>query len=479
VAAGPAGGTVSGAPLRDPDSQRRELERLERIEALRREIDEEAGLSPEEVAARAAERHQHDLEARGLVEVEREVRSEEERRGRPFGPVVVVVALLIVVGVGALAFSGLLPSFGQSPAPTATPGVASGQPTVAPTQLAEATLPASGQAVPTGAPALPTSAPAQPTTAPAQPTPAPTTVPAAQPTQPPAAQPTQPAAAKPTEPPAPQPTQAPAPQATQPPAPQATQPPAAKPTAPPAPLPDTITRGDDAQMRLVAAGTFVMGDDGDPSTAPKNTLDLPAFYMDRDEVTNARFAAFVQATGYQAQGDWRRYADPANFDPQFFDVDRTGHPVVNVTWADASAYCQWAGKRLPFEAEWEKAARGTDGRRWPWGNEPHPEFANIENNSDVEPDTKQVGSYPRGASPFGLLDMAGNVREWTASALQSYPLSDPMAGTDGASRVTRGGSWLSLPGSIEVSRRLAEPVGTFAKDLGFRCAVSADQATGR
>jgi len=75
--------------------------------------------------------------------------------------------------------------------------------------------------------------------------------------------------------------------------------------------------------------------------------------------------------------------------------------------------------------------------------------------------------------------MAGNVREWTASALQSYPLSDPTAGTDGTSRVTRGGSWLSLPGSIEVSRRLAEPVGTAAKDLGFRCAVSADQATGR
>jgi serine/threonine-protein kinase len=461
MAAGAAGGMVSGSPLRDPDSQRRELERLERIEALRREIDEEAGLSPDEVAARAAERHQHDLEARGLVEVEREARSEEERRGRPFGPVVVVVALLIVVGVGALAFAGLLPGLSQSPAPTATPGIASGQPTpptsgqATPTQLAQATLPASGQATPTSAPAKPTTAPARPTTAPAQPTPAPTTLPAAQPTQPPAA--------KPTEPPAAQPTQ----------------PLAAKPTAPPAPLPDTITRGDDAQMRLVSAGNFVMGDDGDPSTAPKNTLSLPAFYMDRDEVTNARFATFVQATGYQVQGDWRRYAESGNFDPQFFDVDRTAHPVVNVSWMDASTYCQWAGKRLPFEAEWEKAARGTDGRRWPWGNEPHPEFANIENNSDVEPDTKQVGSYPQGASPFGLLDMTGNVREWTASALQSYPLSDPTAGTDGPSRVTRGGSWLSLPGSIEVSRRLAEPVGTAAKDLGFRCAVSADQATGR
>jgi formylglycine-generating enzyme required for sulfatase activity len=455
VAAGASGGVAGGVPLRDPDSQRRELERLERIEALRREIDEDAGLPPEEIEARAAERHRRDVESRGLVEVERQARSEEAQRSRPYGPLVVIVALLIVAGVGALAFAGLLPGLGLSP--MATSGLASGQPTAAPTQLVQSIATA------TGAPAKPTVAPAKPTTGPAQATPAPTTVPAAQPTAPPAA--------KPTSPPAPQPTQ--------PPAPQPTQPPAAKPTAPPAPLPDTITVGDAAQMRLVPAGDFVMGDDGDPSAAPKNTTSLPAFYIDRDEVSNGRFGMFVGQTGYQVQGDWHRYADSANFDPQFFDVERITHPVVNVTWNDAAAYCQWAGKRLPFEAEWEKAARGTDGRRWPWGNEPHPELANVENNSDVEPDTKQVGSYPQGASPYGLMDMAGNAREWTASALQSYPLPDPLAGTDGASRVTRGGSWLSLPNSIEVSRRLAEPVGTAAKDLGFRCAVSADQATGR
>jgi formylglycine-generating enzyme required for sulfatase activity len=154
--------------------------------------------------------------------------------------------------------------------------------------------------------------------------------------------------------------------------------------------------------------------------------------------------------------------------------------VVNVTWNDASAYCRWAGKRLPFEAEWEKAARGDDGRKWPWGNEPHPEFANVENNLEGEPDTKRVGAFPKGASPYGLMDMTGNAREWTESALQPYPLANPTGGTEGAtSRVTRGGSWLSLATSIEVTRRLAEPVNTAAKDLGFRCAASADQATGR
>jgi formylglycine-generating enzyme required for sulfatase activity len=233
-------------------------------------------------------------------------------------------------------------------------------------------------------------------------------------------------------------------------------------------------------MRLVAGGSFAMGEDGDPSAGPTFTPSLTDVYVDLTEVTNARFAKFVDAAAYKPQGDWRRYADAANFDPRFFDTERGEHPVVNVTWNDAAAYCQWAGKRLPFEAEWEKAARGQDGRRWPWGNEPHPEFANVENETEGEPDTKRVGSLPQGASPYGLLDMTGNAREWTASALQGYPLPDPTAGTEGAtSRVTRGGSWLSLPSSIEVSRRLAEPVGTAAKDLGFRCAVSADQATRR
>ena len=233
-------------------------------------------------------------------------------------------------------------------------------------------------------------------------------------------------------------------------------------------------------MLLVSGGGFAMGEDGDASTAPKHPLTLPDYYVDRHEVTNARFARFVDQAGFKPQGDWRRYFDPANFDPKFYDSERGEHPVVNVSWNDAQAYCAWAGKRLPFEAEWEKAARGEDGRRWPWGNEPHPEFANVENNTEGEPDTKRVGSFPNGASTYGMLDMTGNAREWTGSALRPYPLADPTGGTDGASsRVTRGGSWLSLPNSIELTRRLAEPVDIAAKDLGFRCAVSADQATRR
>jgi serine/threonine-protein kinase len=232
-------------------------------------------------------------------------------------------------------------------------------------------------------------------------------------------------------------------------------------------------------MALVPAGPFVMGDDGDPSTAPRFTPSLPAFYLDLTEVTNARFATFVQQAGYQPTGDWHRFADGAQFNPTEFDVDRNDHPVVNVTWEDATQYCKWAGKRLPSEAEWEKGARGTDGRRWPWGDDAHPEFANVEtlNDADKEPDTARVGSLPQGASPFGLLDMIGNAREWTGSPLLPYPI-DPAAPLppDAATRVTRGASWLSLPNAIEIVRRLAEPPTTAAKDLGFRCAVSADQA---
>lgn len=233
-------------------------------------------------------------------------------------------------------------------------------------------------------------------------------------------------------------------------------------------------------MALVPAGIFQMGQDGDASTGPRFSLNLPAFYMDVTEVTNARFQKFVQETGSKPEGDWRRYFDAANFDAKFFDVDRDTMPVVNVTWKDADSYCKWAGKRLPLEPEWEKAARGTDGRRWPWGNEPHPEFANVENETEGEPDTKRVGTFPRGASPYGMLDMTGNAREWTDSGLLPYPLTQPISGAEGAtSRVTRGGSWQSLPNSIELTRRLAEPTSVATKDLGFRCAVSADQARGR
>jgi serine/threonine-protein kinase len=235
-------------------------------------------------------------------------------------------------------------------------------------------------------------------------------------------------------------------------------------------------------LAIVPAGQFAIGENSDPTANPRHTLSLPDFYIDMTEVTNARFAAFVQQSGYQPRGDWRRYFDAEHFNPRDYDVERGAHPVVNIAWADADAYCRWAGRRLPTEIEWEKAARGTDGRRWPWGNTFRIELTNVETHDEGgrEPDTLRVGRFPQGASPHGALDMTGNVREWTDSTLQPYPLNPATSPPAGAgSRVTRGGSWLSLPDSVEVTRRLAEPVGVTAKDLGFRCAVSPDRATAR
>ena len=429
---------AAAATRQQQEERQRELARLARLEALERQIDVEAGLPPAEVETRAFERHRRELARRGI-----DPDSEEARAaggpGQKRSPVLVwVLSGLAIVGilVGAMLVPRILPSIGPGTA-TATPTAVASGPTAGPTQAS------------------------QPTPAPA--TSAPATKPATTPTS---ALATKPAA---TPPPTPAPAVTPAPK-----------PEAPTPTVPPAPLPPSVAWRDGIEMLLVAGGAFEMGDDGDPSTAPKHTLTLPPFYVDFYEVTNARFARFVDQAGYKPQGDWRRYFDATNFDPRFYDSDRAEHPVVNVSWNDAAAYCRWAGKRLPIEAEWEKAARGEDARRWPWGNEPHPEFANVENNTEGEPDTKRVGSFAQGASPYGLLDMTGNAREWTDSALRPYPIADPMGGTEGASsRVTRGGSWLSLPTSIELTRRLAEPVDTAAKDLGFRCAVSADQATRR
>jgi serine/threonine-protein kinase len=358
-----------------------------------------------------------------------------------------------LIGGGVLFVPGVLPTILGS-ALTPTPGAQTGPPTATSVAAAPTTAPTvEPTAAPAGAPT------AKPSTAEQKPA-VPTATIAPKPQQQPTAAPAKPEA-KPEPPTAVPPTPAPPPPA-------------------PPPLPTRITAQDGAEMVLVPAGEFLMGQDGEAPTGPRFSLTLPAYYVDLTEVTNARFEKFVQETGSTPEGDWRRYFDAANFDPAFYDVERNDHPVVNVTWKDADSYCRWAGKRLPFEAEWEKAARGTDGRRWPWGNEAHPEFANVENQTEGEPDTKRVGSFPRGASLYGILDMTGNAREWTDSSLLPYPLTQTVGGAEGAtSRVTRGGSWLSLPSSIELTRRLAEPTSIAAKDLGFRCAVSADQARGR
>ena len=220
-------------------------------------------------------------------------------------------------------------------------------------------------------------------------------------------------------------------------------------------------------MVEIPAGPFIMGsDEADPEDAPAQQIDLPAFEIDKFEVTNADFGAFVQATGYKTFAEqqgvttWR----------DEWDMGEDNHPVTMVTWDDAQAYCEWVGKRLPTEAEWEKAARGEDGRRFPWGNDWDPNKANVKERGLRG--TAAVASFGEGASPYGVVDMTGNVWEWTADWYQGYPnntADDPYYGEQ--FRVTRGGGWFDEePQSTTFNRNAADPGKTANDDVGFRCA---------
>ena len=232
-------------------------------------------------------------------------------------------------------------------------------------------------------------------------------------------------------------------------------------------------------MVLIPAGKFLMGSspkDGrvgftvGVDELPQHTVDLKAYYIDRYEVTAKQYRKFIEATGRKPPGDPRF--------PEIYPWAREGgvpkefenNPVIYVSWEDAEAYCQWSGKRLPTEAEWEKAARGTDGRIWPWGNIFDPQKANVQEYKAGG--TLAVGSFPKGVSPYGVYDMAGNVAEWTADWYQAYPGSKLARGAFGKTRVVTGGAY-TLPGepyARSASRTMARDPEKRHRSIGFRCA---------
>lgn len=288
--------------------------------------------------------------------------------------------------------------------------------------------------------------------------------------------------------------------------------------------PPTMRGADGADMVLIPAGQFLMGslpgeveacrrERIDPVTcaawgaweSPRHRVDLDAFYIDRYEVTTALFARFVAAAGYRTTAEregwawawtasgwakadgatWRAPSGAGN-------ASRATHPVVNVSWDDADAYCRWAGKRLPTEAEWEKAARGTDGRRYPWG----PTWdASRANGAESIRATTPVGRYATGASPYGVHDMAGNVSEWAAdwfdaqyyarspqrnpegpagergAARNQLPAANAVAPAPGTVKVLRGGSWSSFPIVLRAASRRSVPPDWRSVFTGFRCAT--------
>jgi len=249
-------------------------------------------------------------------------------------------------------------------------------------------------------------------------------------------------------------------------------------------------------MVAVPAGEFLMGSREFDKAAqqneyPMHTVNLDSYWIDKTEVTNAMFAKFLTEKGTQATvAKW--YEPNSNSANLFVEgpkwVVKEGFenlPVIEVTWFGAQAYCDWAGRRLPTEAEWEKAARGTDGRIYPWGNsEPTCGVANFfqvdQNQACAGKGTvalSPVGTYSGGASIFGAFDMAGNVWEWVADYYKdnfynSTPTSNPTGPEGGSTKVYRGGSFESGYRLLRTAQRKSDSPDASRYFLGFRCAAT-------
>jgi len=235
---------------------------------------------------------------------------------------------------------------------------------------------------------------------------------------------------------------------------------------------------DPVPMITIPAGEFLMGNPEGTGRAdewPQRSVYLDAFVIDQVEVTNERYMRFVKATGH------RTPPNPYGIGPLQSLTGIEHLPVVQTTWYDAKTYCSWAKKRLPTEAEWEKAARGTDGRLYPWGNDPPtPKRANFDREWEDEKTLHPVGSLPSGDSPYGVKDMAGNAREWVsdwydADYYQHAPDRNPQ-GPDkkGVVRSIRGGSWHSPASDLTTAARGRGGFALQTHGTGFRCARTLD-----
>ena len=246
---------------------------------------------------------------------------------------------------------------------------------------------------------------------------------------------------------------------------------------------ETIKGKDGAPMVMVPAGPFTMGsNDGLPSERPEHSVTLDAYYIDRYEVSLQLYGTFLLDAKHDAPSTWDDEAATTVGD----------RPAVGMGWADAAAYCAWAGKRLPTEAEWEKAARGTDGRRYPWGHmQPFVDIANYNRGiwvseaitlagvtGGVEGMSVRHGLKEGGKSPYGLHHMAGNAAEWVADwydreYYSKSPERNPTGPSSGEKKVLRGGSWADLPIALRVSARMSAEPEFQDRTIGFRCARDA------
>ena len=246
---------------------------------------------------------------------------------------------------------------------------------------------------------------------------------------------------------------------------------------------ETIKGKDGAPMILIPAGPFTMGsNDGLPNERPEHSVSLDAYYIDQYEVTAGRYQQFIESAKRNLPPTWDDEAAQT----------MSNLPAVGMSWTDAAAYCKWTGRRLPTEAEWEKAARGTDGRRYPWGHmQPFVDIANYNRgvwvsdaitlvpvNSGLEGMSVRHGLKEGGKSPYGLFHMAGNAAEWVADwydreYYQKSPEKSPTGPSQGERRVLRGGSWADLPAALRVTARFSAEPDFEDRTMGFRCAMTA------
>lgn len=234
---------------------------------------------------------------------------------------------------------------------------------------------------------------------------------------------------------------------------------------------------DIGSMVLIPAGEFPMGSDaGEFDEAPPHRVYLDASYIDKYEVTNAQYKEFVDATKRRAPDNWGWGLYPPG---------RENKPVSCVSWIDANAYCRWAGKRLPTEAEWERAARGPNGRTYPWGEEADSTRCNYRYDllSSLD-DTAPVGSYPAGVSVYGVHDLAGNIWEWVSDwydpkYYQKSPSRNPKGPEKGRFRGFRGGGWTCTPYYLRSTYRTRATLEHNCQYMGFRCARDATSVGGK
>lgn len=230
-----------------------------------------------------------------------------------------------------------------------------------------------------------------------------------------------------------------------------------------------VSEKDGMVLVYVPEGEFTMGSDaGGTDEQPVHQVYLDAFWIDQTEVTNFMYAKCAEDGDCDSPVSTRSYTRDSYYgNPEF-----ANYPALYVDWNQANAYCKWAGRELPTEAQWEKAARGTDGRTYPWGEDISCDKANY---SSCVGDTTKGGTYPDGASIYGALDMAGNVWEWVSSLYQAYPYDENDGREDlsaSGSRVLRGGAWYYFDYDVRsAARNWDEPTNAY-NVIGFRCALS-------